>query len=71
MANAINIIIDDDNPHHTLFVEIEDDDGKSIRIGERVKYASYTKIRITKEDIEKLNCKGDWARHIKETDKFL
>lgn len=54
MKNAINIIIDEKRPMQpgAEFVEIETDGGKSIRIGERIPYGNFTKIRITIEDIE-------------------
>lgn len=52
MAQAINIILDDKNPPDVLFVEIETDDGASIKIGEMLDYGDFRKIRITPEDIE-------------------
>lgn len=54
MADAINIIIDEKRPMlpGADFIEIENDAGKSIRIGERSPDGNYTKIRITAEDIE-------------------
>ena len=56
---AINIIIDESRMEkgipEVLFVEIETDDGRSIRIGERFKYAGLTKIRITEEDFFNLD----------------
>jgi hypothetical protein len=73
MAEAINIIIDEKRRHppETIFVEIENDDGESIRIGERISDGRLTKIRITQKDITDAPCKGDWARYVKATDKFL
>lgn len=54
MAKAINIIIDEKRRGpEAYFVEIENDDGKSISIGERIESGGYTKIRITPEDIVK------------------
>ena len=51
---AINIILDESGVSpDVLFVEIETDEGRSIRIGERIKYGKFAKIRITSEDIEK------------------
>ena len=50
MAEAINIIICE-KENQTDFVEIENDTGQSIMIGERIKHGRYTKIRITPEDI--------------------
>ena len=52
MAQAINIILDDKNPPDVLFVEIETDDGRSIKIGETLDYCDFKKIRITPEDIQ-------------------
>lgn len=49
---AINIIIDDSDPNNTVFVEIENDQGESICIGERlVDDSGLTKIRISIGDI--------------------
>lgn len=53
-AKAINIIISEyENPPSVDFIDIETDDGKSIKIGEQLEYGDYTKIRITAEDILK------------------
>ena len=50
---AINIILDESGVSpDVLFVEIETDEGRSICIGERIKYGKFAKIRITSEDIE-------------------
>jgi len=51
---AINIIIDDsdDGTPTQVFVEIENDDGESIRIGEELTTdEGYRKIRISTSDI--------------------
>lgn len=53
MAKAINIILDESNPHDPLFIEIENDAGASVGIGERINYDGLIKIRITPEDIRK------------------
>ena len=45
---AINIILDRDTGQ---FVEIENDSGQSIRIGEHTQDDKYTKIRVTMDDI--------------------
>ena len=45
---AINIIIDRDTG---VFVEIENDSGESIKIGEVTQDDTYTKLRITMDDI--------------------
>ena len=49
---AINIVLlsREDEPS-SEFVEIESDDGKSIKIGEVIHSGEYWKIRITPEDI--------------------
>ena len=52
MAQAINIILDKKNPADVIFVEIETDDGKSIKVGRRLEYLDLVKIRITPEDIQ-------------------
>ena len=51
MTKAINIILDESQPQSPLFVEIETDEGTSIRIGERIEYDGLTRLRITQEDI--------------------
>ena len=44
---AINIIIDDSNPQNPVFVEVENDSGQSIHIGEELRTGGgYRKIRI-------------------------
>ena len=49
---AINLIIDDADATNQFFVEIENDKGESIGIGERLETTEgYTKIRITVSDI--------------------
>ena len=49
---AINIIIDDSDPQSPIFVEIEDDEGKSIQIGERsINSEGLTTIKISVFDI--------------------
>ena len=49
---AINLIIDDADATNKFFVEIENDKGESIGIGERLETTEgYTKIRITVSDI--------------------
>lgn len=50
---AINIVLQEKGPQ-VEFVEIETDDGVSIRIGERIPYGEFTKIRITAEDIQRV-----------------
>ncbi|GAG90806.1 unnamed protein product [marine sediment metagenome] len=42
MADAINIIIDESDPPHPQFIEIETDDGRSISIGEWIEYQGLT-----------------------------
>jgi len=50
--SAINIILDNTNPPYPIFVEIENDKGESITIGEWSKVDGiYNKIRITLPDI--------------------
>lgn len=50
---AINIIIDNSNPQSPIFVEIENDNGESISVGENSTTADgYRKIRIIKADVE-------------------
>ena len=50
---AINIVLDEKDPQSPIFVEIEDDTGKSIRVGERFdRDDGLTNIRITVEDLE-------------------
>jgi hypothetical protein len=45
---AINIIIDDADPKNLIFVEIENDQGKSIGIGEELRTdEGFRKLRIT------------------------
>lgn len=55
---AINIILAecDNGPGTIDFVEIETDDGKSIRIGEYIKGDPYDKIRITLADMNDGRC---------------
>ena len=49
---AINIIIDESKGNEAIFVEIDTDSGKSIRIGERTEITgNLTSIRIRAEDI--------------------
>jgi len=49
---AINIIIDMSAPQNPIFVEIENDKGESINIGERSEIDDgLTSIRITTSDI--------------------
>ena len=49
---AINIIIDASEPYNQVFVEIENDAGESIRIGEELTTEEgYRKIRINTADI--------------------
>jgi len=49
---AINIIIDESDPQNPVFVEIEDDDGRSINIGTRsFTDKGLTRIRITNEEV--------------------
>jgi hypothetical protein len=44
---AINIIIDDSDPQSPIFVEVENDKGQSISIGEELRTdKGYRKIRI-------------------------
>jgi hypothetical protein len=44
---AINIIIDDSDPQSPIFVEVENDKGQSISIGEELRTdEGYRKIRI-------------------------
>ena len=45
---AINIIIDDADPKNSIFVEIENDQGESIGIGEELRTdEGFRKLRIT------------------------
>jgi hypothetical protein len=49
---AINIIIDDTDVQSQIFVEIENDNGESLRIGEELTTEEgYRKIRINTADI--------------------
>jgi hypothetical protein len=47
---AINIVLKEDGPD-SMFVEIETDNGKSINIGTRYDCDSYTRLRITADEI--------------------
>jgi len=54
MAKAIFVILDESFPTKVVFVEIEKDGGKSIKIGERIQLPdNLTAIKITAADIEK------------------
>ena len=45
---AINIIMDDTDPQNPIFVEIENDKGQSISIGEELRTdGGYRKLRIS------------------------
>ena len=63
MSNeSIHIILDTTNPQAAVFVEIENDEGKSIRIGEWVESpdSRFQHIKITAEDIaQHPQCRGD------------
>lgn len=49
---AINIIVDDSDVQNQIFIEIENDKGESIRIGEEfTTEEGYRRIRITTSDI--------------------
>ena len=49
---AINIIIDDSDPNNPVFVEIENDNGESINVGENsTTEEGYRKLRINTADI--------------------
>ena len=49
---GINIIIDDEDPQNPVFVEIENDAGESVRIGEDLRTdEGYRKLRISTSDI--------------------
>lgn len=49
---AINIIIDDQDSQSPVLVEIENDEGESIRIGENLRTdEGYRKLRISTSDI--------------------
>ena len=49
---AINIIIDNTDTQGPIFVEIENDEGQSINIGEElITEEGYRKLRITTADI--------------------
>ena len=49
---AINIIIDNTDSQNPVFVEIETEEGKSIRIGtESTDENGYRKLRISAEDL--------------------
>lgn len=51
-ACAINIIVDSSDPENAIFVEIENDNGESIDIGEELTTSEgFRKIRITGEDV--------------------
>jgi len=58
MAEAINIVLCIEG-HQCGFVEIEDDNGAGVRIGEWTSDEEYTRIRITKDDIDMLVCSGE------------
>lgn len=49
---AINIILDESDSQNPIFVEIENDMGLSIEIGERKQFDGFTAIRITTADID-------------------
>lgn len=51
--NAINIFLNDENPQSPIFVEIENDEGDSLRIGKDTidEKTGLRKIRITTADI--------------------
>lgn len=52
---AINLILKDSNKPYLYFIEIEDDEGKSISIGTRRSMpGGLLKIRITIEDIQRI-----------------
>ena len=49
---SINIIIDDSDPQNPVFVEIENDSGESMGIGEELRTdEGYRKLRISVSDI--------------------
>lgn len=49
---AINIIVDDSNPQNQIFVEIENDEGESIRIGvSSVTAEGFRRIRVSTNEI--------------------
>ena len=51
-VRAINIILNETDRHNPIFVEIETEHGKSIRVGDRSNGDDgLTKIRITMEDL--------------------
>jgi hypothetical protein len=57
---AINIILDESRmasgeAPEVIFVEIENDKGESINIGQRESYGNLTKLRITIEDLMEAN----------------
>ncbi len=53
---AINIILDDADPINPVFVEIETDEGRSIRVGTRiVRDDGLTRLRITAPEIIEAN----------------
>ena len=52
MEEAINIILDESDPTNPIFVDIENDKGESINIGERGQQSDgFTKLRITALDL--------------------
>ena len=55
MEEAINIVLDDNEPPNVFFVEIELDDGRSVNIGERMESDGLTRLRITAGDIINAN----------------
>lgn len=61
--NAINIILDSSRQKQgvateVLFIEIETDDGRSVRVGEYIPGEQLDRIRITASDIGALSDEG-------------
>lgn len=51
MNKAINIILSTTNTQSPVFIEIEDDEGNSVRVGEQINHENdIRKIRITPND---------------------
>ena len=49
---AINLILNESHPPNVYFLEIEDDNGRSVNIGERIQKGNFIRLRITTADID-------------------
>jgi len=54
MAKSIVIVLDEKDTQNPIFVEIENTQGKSIKIGKRIKKEELTYLRITIDDIKNI-----------------